>query len=152
MHGFKSGQRQALVSYSRHQEAWKDGLLDALRPLEEQRQITAWRDRKLLHGSSWDGVIRAELDGSDLVLPPVDRDFIGSSYCRDVEVRRAVERAEAGDAVLFPIIVKRCDWQNEPFAAFQSLPLDGSVLSGPPDVEAALLDCRKKPGLACVGH
>ena len=64
----ESRPRQAFVSYSRRQEAWKDRLMDALRPLEEQRQITAWHDRKLLPGQPWDGVIREELDRSDLVL------------------------------------------------------------------------------------
>ena len=115
----------------------------ALRPLEEQRQITAWHDRKLLPGQPWDGVIREELDHLDLVLLLVGPDFIASPYCRDVEVRRAVERAETGDAVLIPIIVERCDWQKESFAAFQSLPLDGSALSEARDVEAALVDCRE---------
>lgn len=106
----------------------------------------------MLPGQPWDGVIREELDRSDLVLLLVGPDFIASSYCRAVEVRRAVERAETGDAVLIPIIAERCDWQKEPFAAFQSLPLDGSALSESPDVEAALLGCREKLGLACVGH
>lgn len=117
--------RQAFVSYSHRQEAWKDRLMEALRPPEAQRQITAWHDRKLLPGQRWDGVIREELDRSDLVLLLVGPDFIASPYYRDLEVRRTVERAETGDAVLIPIIVERCDWQKEPFAAFQSLPLDG---------------------------
>ena len=148
----ESHPRQAFVSYSHQQETWKNRLLVALRPLEEQRQITAWHDRKLLPGQPWDGVIREELDRSDLVLLLVGPDFITSPYCRDVEVRRAVERAETGDAVLIPIIVERCDWLKEPFAAFQSLPLDGSPLSEARDVEAALVDCRENLGLACVGH
>jgi hypothetical protein len=126
--------------------------MEALRPLEEQRQITAWHDRKLLPGQPWDGVIREELASSDIVLLLVGPDFIASPYCRDVEVRRAVERAETGDAVLIPIIVEPCDWLQESFAAFQSLPLDGSALSESPDVEVALSDCREKLALACVGR
>jgi hypothetical protein len=43
-------------------------MMDALRLLEEQRQITAWHDPKVLPGQPWDGVIREELDRSDLVL------------------------------------------------------------------------------------
>jgi internalin A len=101
----ESRPRQAFISYSHCQETWKDRLMDALRPLEEQRQIVAWHDRKLLPGQPWDGVIREELDRSDLLLLLVGPDFINSSYCRDVEVRRAVERAETGDAVLIPIII-----------------------------------------------
>lgn len=93
----ESRPRQAFVSYSHRQEAWKERLLEALHPLEEQRQITAWHDRKLLPGRPWNGVIRAELERSDLVLLLVEPDFIASPYCRDVEVRRAVERAETGD-------------------------------------------------------
>jgi hypothetical protein len=67
----ESRPRQAFVSYSHRQGAWKDRLMAALRPLEEQRQITAWRDRKLLPGQPWDGVIREEPDRSVLVLLPV---------------------------------------------------------------------------------
>jgi hypothetical protein len=54
-------------------------------------------------------VTREELDRSDLLLLLVGPDFIASSYCRDVEVRRAVERAEAGDAVLIPIVIEPRD-------------------------------------------
>jgi hypothetical protein len=47
----ESRPRQAFVSYSHCQEIWKDRLMKALQPLEEQRQIVAWHDRKLLPGS-----------------------------------------------------------------------------------------------------
>jgi hypothetical protein len=49
----ESRPRQAFVSYSHRLGAWKDRLMEALRPLEEQRQITTWHDRKLLPGQLW---------------------------------------------------------------------------------------------------
>lgn len=148
----ESKPRQAFLSYSHRQEPWKERLLKTLRPLEEQRQIAAWNDRKLLPGHPWDGVIREELDRADIVLLLVSPDFVSSSYCRDVEVRRAVERASVGEAILIPVIIEKCEWQSEPFARFQSLPIDGSPIAEKSDVEAVLHDCREKIALACVGQ
>ena len=134
------------------QETWKDRLVNALRPLEKQRQIIAWDDRKLLPGEPWDGVIRAEVDRADIVLLLISQDFLSSSYRRDVEVRRAVEWASLGEAILIPVIVERSDWHPESFARFQSLPTDGSALAEAKDVDEALVDCRESVALACVGQ
>ena len=143
--------RKVFVSYSHEDEDWKLRVVEALRPLEQQRRIAAWHDRKLLPGENWDGKIKDELNAADVILFLVSQTFIDSSYCRQVEVRRAVERSDAGEAVLVPIIVRRCEWQKEPFARFQAYPLDGSPLEESTDEATRLTDLREKLNLALLG-
>ena len=143
--------RRVFVSYSRQDEAWKHRVVDALKPLEQEQLIAAWHDRKLLPGQDWDGEIRQELNQADVILFLVSPAFISSRYCRDVEVRRAVERSDAGEAVLVPIIVHRCEFGKEPFARFQAYPIDGSPLGEAPDQETRLDDLREKLHLALLG-
>lgn len=64
----ESSPRQAFVSHAHQQGVWKERLMDAPWLLEEQRRITTCHNRKLLPGQSWDGVIRGEMDCSNLVL------------------------------------------------------------------------------------
>ena len=143
--------RRVFVSYSRQDEEWKERIVAALKPLEEAQRIAAWHDRKLLPGEQWDGVMQRELNEADVILFLVSPTFINSAYCRAVEVRRAVERSDAGEAVLVPIIVRRCDFQKEPFARFQAYPVDGSPLAELPDQEEGLADMREKLSLALLG-
>lgn len=143
--------RRVFVSYSHQDEEWKGRIMEALKPLEQQQRIAAWHDRKLLPGEAWDGRIKHELNQADVILFLVSPAFIGSPYCREVEVRRAVERSDAGEAVLVPIIVRRCEFQKEPFARFQTYPIDGSPLDESPDQAARLTDLQEKLHLALLG-
>lgn len=143
--------RRVFVSYSHQDEPWKRRVVEALKPLEQQQRIAAWHDRKLLPGQDWDEVIRQALTRADVILFLVSPAFIESRYCSEVEGRLAVARAEADEAVLVPIIVRRCAYQKEPFARFQSYPIDGSPLEEAADQEARLADLREKLDLALLG-
>ena len=43
----------------------------------------------------------------------ISPDFLASTYCREREVPRALERTLAGEAVLVPIILRKCSWQGD---------------------------------------
>lgn len=148
----ESKPRQAFISYSHQQSEWRDKLVSSLRPLEESRHITAWHDRKLLPGENWDRVIKKELERSDLILLLVSKAFLNSKYCNDVEVQKAVDRANLGEAILIPVIIEQCEWHSAPFARFQSLPPDKNSLSDNTDTSAVLDECRDQISAACIGQ
>jgi len=143
--------RKVFVSYSHKDETWKQKVVNALKPLEDQHRIAAWHDRKLLPGQEWDGEIKQELELADVILLLISPAFIKSRYCRDVEIKRAVDRSEEGTAVLVPIIVSRCAFDKEPFARFQAYPVDGSPLDEVPDPDTKMRDLREKLQLALLG-
>ena len=67
-------------------------------------------------------------------------DFINSEYCYDRELDRALERHDAEEAKVIPIILRPCMWQQTPFARIQSLPKDGQAVSLWPDRDAAFVN------------
>jgi hypothetical protein len=48
---------------------------------------------------------------------------LASDYVNDVEVRKALERHDAGNAIVIPIIVRPCDFGETIFANIQATPL-----------------------------
>ncbi|MHC5850470.1 SUMF1/EgtB/PvdO family nonheme iron enzyme [Nostoc sp.] len=113
---------KVFCSYSHNDEPLKDELAKHLTMLERQGVISTWHDRKIPPGREWDRQINENLDTADIILLLVSSDFIYSKYCWDVEVTKAIERYEAGEACVIPIILRNVSWQSAPFARLQALP------------------------------
>ncbi|HEV2765395.1 MAG TPA: COR domain-containing protein, partial [Pyrinomonadaceae bacterium] len=127
-------------SYSHKDEALRDELETHLKLLQRQGVVAAWHDRKLLAGDRWDSEIDVHLERARLVLLLVSADFIASDYCWGKEVRRAMERHEAGKATVIPVLLRACDWKGAPFAALQGLPKDLRPVTAWADRDAAWTD------------
>ena len=127
-------------SYSHKDEALRDQLETHLAMLKRQGFIEAWHDRRITAGTQLDRSISTQLEAADIILLLVSPDFLASDYCYDREVMRAMERHEAGDATVIPIILRPCDWQEAPFGKLLAAPKDAKPVTQWPDVDAALLD------------
>jgi formylglycine-generating enzyme required for sulfatase activity len=113
---------KVFCSYSHNDEPLKDELAKHLTMLERQGITSTWHDRKIPPGKEWDQQINENLNTADIILLLVSSDFIFSKYCWDVEVTKAIERHEAGEACVIPIILRSVSWQDAPFAKLQALP------------------------------
>lgn len=131
-------------SYSHKDEELRDRLEVALATLRRQGLIETWHDRMLRAGDEFDPGIRQELEGADIILLLVSPDFIASSYCYDVEMTRALERHQAGEARVIPVILRACDWHPTPFGKLMAAPRDGKPIHSWPDLDEAFLDVAKK--------
>ena len=49
-------------------------------------------------------------------------DYLALDYCYDIEMTRTLERHEAGEAVIIPVILRDVDWSDAPFGKLQALP------------------------------
>jgi hypothetical protein len=124
-----SGTVRVFYSYAHRDEDCKDRLLTHLKLLERKGIIRGWHDRLITGGKEWKGEIDANLEDADVVLLLVSADFLASDYCYDVEMKRALERHNAGQACVVPIILQPCLWEHAPFATLQVLPKDGRPIS-----------------------
>jgi len=70
----------------------------------------------------------------------VSADFFASDYCSGIEMKRALERQEAGEARVIPILVRPADWTDAPFAYLQALPTNAKPIVSWPDKDTALAD------------
>jgi hypothetical protein len=73
-------------------------------------------------GQEWAGEISSKLEAADIILCLVSAGFLASPYCNDKELQRAMERHEAGEALVIPVILKPADWITSPLGRLQALP------------------------------
>jgi TIR domain len=127
------GKIWVFVSYSHKDEKLRNELHDLLTVLEEDGLVGAWWDGKILPGTDFDAEIRKQLDEAHVILLLVTRPFLTSKFVREVELPRAIERHDAGEARVIPIILKPAPWKDPPwcdwFGKLTVLPKDGRPVS-----------------------
>lgn len=147
------------ISYSHLDEQFRSSLESHLSILKRSNEISTWSDRRIVPGTEWEKEISENLEKADLILLLISSDFIASDYCYDVEVMRAMEKHEAGEALVIPIFVRVCDWSSAPFSKIQALPKEAepvrkwvdedeawqNVVSG---IRLSLAEFKKKEGLS----
>jgi hypothetical protein len=116
-------------SYSSKDEAFRVQLEAHLSLLKREGFLETWSFRDIDAGDDWVTRINDQLARADVVLLLISANFLASSYCMDVEMRRSVQRADAGETILIPIVIKPCDWKSAPFARFQVLPEGAKPIS-----------------------
>jgi hypothetical protein len=131
---------EIFCSYAHEDEEWRDKLERHLIVLERLGLISLWHDRLITPGTDWAEAIDTHLNTASIVLLLVSIDFIASDYCYGIEMKRALERQEIGEALVIPIVVRPVDWHGAPFAHLQALPTNARPLSTQQDEEAALAD------------
>lgn len=95
----------------------------------------------VLAGTEAAPAINHHLQQANIVLLLVSADFLASDACWDVEMKRALERHEARDAVVVPVLLRPCDWKAfPPLAKLEPLPADHVPVSRWTDREDAWVD------------
>jgi len=125
----RRGALRVFFSYSHKDERLRDELETHLKILERRGLIATWHDRQIAAGEEWKGEIDENLERAEIVLLLVSAAFVASDYCYDVEMTRALERHESGEARVVPVILRDCLWQKAPFGKLQALPTDGKAVA-----------------------
>jgi tetratricopeptide (TPR) repeat protein len=140
-HAMEDESLQLFFSYSHHDEALREELGKHLSPFTGDDGIIAgWHDRKLLPGDEWGHQIHDHLETADIILLLISADFVSSRYCKDMEVRTALERHAAGAARVIPILLRAVDWAEAPFSKLQALPKNGKPITSWADRDEAFVE------------
>lgn len=116
-------------SYSRKDEDLRNELEAHLSTLRTNGLISEWHDRCIKPGDDWETKISENLERADLILLLVSSDFLASNYCRSKEMKRAMERHDAGQAHVIPVILRAVYWHEEIFSKLQALPTDANPIT-----------------------
>ncbi len=116
---------KVFYSYAHKDEKLRNELGKHLYPLKRQGLITDWYDRNISAGTEWEQEIENHLNTADIILLLISPDFMASEYCYSIEMQRALERHEAEEARVIPVILKPTDWQDDAFSKLQPLPKNG---------------------------
>ncbi|MGH6680843.1 MAG: TIR domain-containing protein, partial [Bradyrhizobium sp.] len=120
-------------------EDLRDQLEKHLTMLKRQGVIETFHDRRILAGNEVDQSISTELERADVILLLVSPDFLASTYCYDIEMRRALERHRQGETRVIPVILRHCDWHSAPFGNLIATPSDGKPIKAFPDLDEGFL-------------
>lgn len=132
---------EIFFSYSHKDEPFRKQLETHLSMLCRQELIKPWHDRMITAGDEWKGQIDDNLNSADIVLLLVTANFLASDYCYDIEMKRAMERHEVGEARVIPIILTPVEgWMYSPFAKLQVLPKDGKPVTKWDDRDEAFVN------------
>lgn len=121
---------RAFISYSHQDVDALKRLHVHLANLRREGRVNTWFDREILAGNVLDDEISQQLEAADLFLLLVSPDFIASNYCVEREMQRALERHDAGEAQVVPIIIEPCEWAAMPeLRRLKAVPKDGVPVS-----------------------
>src|SRR6266516_6035144 len=116
---------EIFICYAHEDERLLNNLKKQLRPLQRKDLIDLWHDQNISAGSVWEEEINQHLNSAEIILLLISPDFMDSYYCYEIEMKRALERQERGEAVVIPIMLRPVDWESTPLSNLQVLPKDG---------------------------
>ncbi|MEP6676582.1 MAG: toll/interleukin-1 receptor domain-containing protein [Ferruginibacter sp.] len=131
---------KVFISYSHEDEDMKTELDKHLIMLKRSDKIEVWQDRQLIAGQEWDDNIKKELAEADIILLLVSVDFNNSKYIWEQELAIAMKRHAEGTACVIPVILRRCEWSEMPYAKLQALPTNAQPVSSFTDKDIAYTD------------
>jgi hypothetical protein len=122
---------QIFISYDQEDEGLLKRLETHLVPLKRQGIINIWHDRNISAGTEWKKAISEHLNTAQIILLLISPDFMASEYLNSIEVDRAMERHERGDARVIPVLLKSSYWEIERFHKLKALPIDAKLKATP---------------------
>ncbi len=117
------------LSYAHSDEPLRQELMKHLSLLQRQGVIQTWHDRNINAGDDWKQQIDDNLNTATVILLLISADFLASDYCYEIEMQRALERHNAGEARVIPVILRPVDWHGAPFGTLQALPADAKPIT-----------------------
>ena len=134
---------QVFYSYAHKDEIFRRELEKHLSKLRQQGFIQEWHDRMIVAGTDWAFDIDTHLNSASIILLLISPDFMTSDYCLSIEMKRAMELHEAGDAHVIPILLRPVDWEGAPFAKLQVLPTGARPITIWEDLDEAFLNVSR---------
>jgi hypothetical protein len=130
-------------SYSHRDSDLRDEMEIHLAALKREGVIETWHDREIRAGEEFENEISQNLEEADIILLLISPYFIASNYCYEIEMKRAMQRHEKGDARVIPVILEPRDWQKLPFGKLTATPTDGKPISKFPNKHDGFLDVTR---------
>jgi tetratricopeptide (TPR) repeat protein len=131
---------EVFYSYAHEDASWRNELEKHLSLLQRRGLIKEWHDRHIAPGTNWVQAIDEHVEQASIILLLISADFLASDYCYGIEMQRALERHQAKQARVIPILLRPVDWNTAPFAQLQALPTDAKPITTWRNRDAAFTD------------
>ncbi|BCL35792.1 CHASE2 domain-containing protein [Nostoc sp. MS1] len=116
-------------SNSEKDEILRKELVKHLSTLEKDVEIISWYESQVSAGKDTDDEIKQHLSSARIILLLISPDFIASDKLWERDVKIAMERHDATEARVIPVLLRKCLWQRKPLnRPIQTLPKDGNFI------------------------
>ena len=105
---------EVFLSYAHQDQQFRNELDKHLSNLRRQGIISSWSDGDIAPGTEWRRQVMNHLDTARIILLLISADFMASDFCYSIEMTRALERHQAKEARVLPIILRPTDWKEAP--------------------------------------
>lgn len=120
---------RVVVSYARedelHRKTFRKHVADV-----ERSGVEFFDDQDIPVGVPWEPALFGSLERADIIVLLITANYVASNFCMEKELRRAMQRWEAGECRLFPVNVAPFDLtRDSPLRALQWIP-SGKPITG----------------------
>lgn len=120
---------EVFFSYADEDEDLLNEIEKHLSSLKKQGKIKPWSVRQLSPGAEPEREIDKHLNSARAIVLLISQYFLDSHDCYSVQLTRAMERYEKGEAIVIPVILRSVDWRNEAFGKLRPLPERGKPVT-----------------------
>jgi len=109
-------------SYSSNDKTLREELHKHLASFRYRGICQDWYDGEIRAGDEWHEEIKERLASADFILLLISSDFLNTAYIRTHELEVAMQRHQAKEARVIPIMLRPCDFTGEVFSKLAGLP------------------------------
>ncbi|MCB0599180.1 MAG: toll/interleukin-1 receptor domain-containing protein [Lewinellaceae bacterium] len=134
-------QIKVFLMYSPEDQEAREALDKQLAPLKKTDFIQTWDEAQILPGAESETEINRHLEAADIILLLVTADFFNSGTIYEKYLQTALQRHEARQTVVIPLLMRSCVWEETPLGQLTTiLPRNKTTLDKQENPEAALSD------------
>jgi tetratricopeptide (TPR) repeat protein len=119
---------ELFYSYAHEDEKYRIELEKYLKDMQRAGIITTWYDRRITGGSDLDRSISEYVDRAHVIFFLLSADFIASEYANDVELKRALERHDRGEARVVGVVARPIPKLRSALGKTILIPTDGKAI------------------------
>ena len=134
---------EIFFSYAHEDEDLRKKLEKHLILMQRHGIIKAWHDHDIKAGDDSESEIEKHLDSAQIILLLISDDFIFSEELWERDVTRAMQRHEAKEARVIPVILRPVDWKDAPFGRLQPLPRNRQAVTNWANQDEAFTEIAK---------
>jgi hypothetical protein len=99
-----------------------------LAPLKYSGRIQTWDEQHILAGSEWERERNQYFSTARLLIFLLSPDFLASARGQQ-DIQMALDRQQAAEAVVIPLLLRPCSWEETELRSLQMLPRDHHPLT-----------------------
>lgn len=90
--------------------------------LVRTREIQTWKDLDLLSGDNWNNEIQKNIKEAEIIVFLISASLLATNYVHEVEMNIAEMKHLNNEAIVLPILIRHCCWEDTFFRNIQVLP------------------------------